>query len=66
MNASTLCYPAEDKQTGKWRIMVMVKVTNGDKEVVKVMIAEGEYQSEAQAAAYANVIQQQFMKVGAK
>lgn len=66
MKASTLCYPAEDKLTGKWRIMVMVKVTHDNKEVVKAMIAEGEYENEATAAVFAGLLQRQFMKVASK
>lgn len=66
MNASTICYPAEDKATGQWRIIVLVKLVKDDKVVVKCMIAKGTHPDERTAAVYAGILQQQFMKVASK
>lgn len=62
MNINVLCFPAEDKSSGKWRVMVMTRTTQGINEVVKVMIVEGEYESEDIARMTASVLQSQFLK----
>lgn len=62
MNVNVLCFPAEDKASGKWRIMVMTRTTQGVNEDVRVMIAEAEFNNEAECRLAANVLQQNFMK----